>query len=79
MADNFDFKNPIISQQKLFLGQVIYDKKLEPGQYFIKVKAVDAEGNKCTAFDVYYGEEEKIFGCVCFYVGEDGTIRLEGE
>lgn len=79
VADNFDFKNPIISQQKLFLGQVIYDKKLEPGQYFIKVKAVDAEGNKCTAFDVYYGEEGKIFGCVCFYVGEDGTIRLEGE
>ena len=47
----------------------------EPGEYFLKVQAIDEEGNIQDAFD-YYEEESsgKNYGILCFYLNEDGTI-----
>jgi spore coat protein H len=46
-----------------------------PGEYFLKVQAIDEDGNVQDAFD-YYEEEYsgKNYGILCFYVNEDGTI-----
>ena len=70
-----------------YKGQVAkYEGKvLEPGQYFLKVEATDSEGHTTPAFDYYVIEEtsSKVYGVVCFYVFEDGSVvrleQLEGE
>lgn len=50
---------------------------LEPGQYFMKVEAVDESGNTTPAFDYYVTDYSgKVYGVICFYVGEDGKIDV---
>ncbi len=50
---------------------------LDPGQYFMKVEAVDESGNTTPAFDYYVTDySSKIYGVICFYVGEDGKISV---
>lgn len=49
---------------------------LEPGTYFLKVSSYDTSGNFQDCFDYYVHEEfGKIYGTLCFYVNEDGTIE----
>ncbi len=51
------------------------DKVQEPGQYFLKVEAVDDQGNSVTAFDYYESDEiGKSLGVLCFYLTEDGKV-----
>ncbi len=51
--------------------------KLDSGQYFLKVQAVDTDGNVQEAFDYYQAENiGKIFGMICFYINDDGTIEI---
>ncbi len=48
---------------------------LEPGQYFLKVLAVDEEGNEMPAFDYYVdSNSSKNYGIASFYVNLDGSI-----
>ena len=47
----------------------------EPGEYFLKVKAYDENGNYQDCFDYYTSEDiGKVYGTLCFYVNADGTI-----
>ncbi len=49
----------------------------EAGQYFLKVQAIDEDGNTMDAFDYYETDEDgKYYGILCFYINEDGTISV---
>ncbi len=78
LADNLDFNRPIVKEENMFVPEYNYEGKLKPGQYFIRVKAVNEEGKEQYAFDYYVDAEgQKHYGTVCFYVLEDGIIGLE--
>jgi spore coat protein H len=50
---------------------------LPPGQYFLKVEAIDEEGNVQDAFDYYVNENSsKMYGRICFYVTLNGKVSL---
>ena len=50
----------------------------EPGQYFLRVTAVNASGFSQDSFDFYVTEDNgKAFGAVCFYILPDGTLTVE--
>ncbi|WP_292210532.1 CotH kinase family protein [Butyrivibrio sp.] len=47
----------------------------EPGKYFLGVEAYDESGNSQDCFDYYTDDASgKIYGVMCFYINEDGTI-----
>ena len=47
----------------------------EPGEYFLGVEAVDESGNSQDCFDDYSDDVSGIlYGVLCFYINEDGTI-----
>ena len=75
LADNLEFKNPIVSESGIFVPGYTYEGTLEPGQYFIRVKSVNESGKEQYAFDYYLDvEDEKNFGIISFYVAQDGGI-----
>lgn len=79
LADNPDMEHPVLTEEKLFTTEYDYQGSLEPGQYFVRVKAVDENGNWQYAFDYYVtNESQKNYGVKCFYVMPDGSIQEEG-
>ncbi|SFG26181.1 CotH kinase family protein [Oribacterium sp. WCC10] len=49
---------------------------LEPGTYFLRVKATNESGYTMECFDYYSeGGYGKHYGCYCFIVNEDGTVK----
>ncbi len=51
---------------------------LPPGKYFLKVTARNASGYMSDCFDYYFDDsddEGKHYGCYCFIVTEDGTVK----
>ena len=52
--------------------------QLEPGKYYIRVKATNESGREQYAFDTYMAEEGKQYGIKCFYYLEDGSIVEDG-
>jgi spore coat protein H len=55
------------------LPQVSFDT-LPEGQYFIRVRAHDENGDTQVSFDAYLTEGGKIYGTKCFYVDAQGQI-----
>ncbi len=53
---------------------IVYTNTLPFGQYFIRVKAVNASGKEQYAQDYYKVGNIKHFGIYVFYVQQDGTI-----
>lgn len=82
VASDYLYQNKLYSQEGLRIPEIEMDM-LPPGQYFVKVLAVNESGKSQTAFDYYSIDGEKIYGTKCFYVLEDGTIEqdvyVEGE
>lgn len=74
LADDYSFENPIYRNEGLFLPETVVTEELPSGQYFVRVKAVDGEGNSSYAFDSYMSGNGKIYGTKCFYILIDGTI-----
>ncbi len=78
LADNLDFKKPIVKETNLFIPEYEYKQKLKPGQYFMRVKAVNEYKNEQYAFDYYVAEgDRKRYGVKCVYVLPDGSIQEE--
>lgn len=49
----------------------------EEGQYFLRVRALGAEGRVQEAYEYYRTESgTTIYGVMCFYVLEDGTVQV---
>lgn len=78
LAKDYSFEEPIVYEEGLFTPEYIYDGDLEPGQYFIRVKAVNESGYEQYAFDYYVSNRsDKNYGIKCFYVLSDGSIEEE--
>lgn len=75
VARDYSFMEPVIKAEKLFVVEYDYNGVLEPGQYFMRVKAENESGYEQTAFDYYSsGDSRRIYGVKCFFVLEDGSI-----
>lgn len=76
LAADYSFDDPIVSEDGLFTPEYTYEGKLEPGQYFVRIKAVNEAGKEQYAFDYYVTESSThVYGVKCFYVLEDGSIE----
>ena len=74
VARDYNYEDVIFSQENLRLNDITCPMP-EPGQYFYKVQATNHSGYTQDSFDYYVtGNSSKIYGTVCFYVLEDGTI-----
>lgn len=73
LARDLDFKDVVADYEgelTNYTGEI-----LEPGEYFIKVEAIDVDGHTTPAFDYYVKNHVgKISGVVCFDLNEDGTV-----
>ncbi|MDO5294278.1 MAG: CotH kinase family protein [bacterium] len=75
VADNLEFKDPVIKEENLFTPEYTYSKTLKQGQYFVRVKVRNESGKEQTAFDYYVIKDSiKIYGVKCIYVNADGSI-----
>lgn len=74
LATDYSFAAPLVHETGIFIPEYVYEGVLEPGQYFIRVKAVNESGYEQYAFD-YYMSEYKNYGIKCFYVMPDGSIE----
>ena len=48
-----------------------------PGQYFLRVVAVNDAGQKQDCFDYYVTDRGKMYGMLCFYELRDGTVEVD--
>ncbi len=75
LATDYLFENVIDRREGLPVPTAT-TAPLSPGTYFLRVRATNASGRSTDCFDYYsvsaYG---KVYGCYCFVVREDGTIR----
>ncbi|WP_455503922.1 CotH kinase family protein [Blautia sp.] len=74
VARDYLFQDVISSQEGLQIPETKVSLP-EAGQYFIRVRAVNEEGNIQDAFDYYVTDEGKHYGMKCIYVTEDGQIE----
>lgn len=78
LSDDLSFQSPIVKEENLFVSEYVYDKKIKPGQYFMRVTAVNESGKEMCAFDNYISDGNvKNSGVRCFYVLEDGSIEVD--
>lgn len=76
LADNYEFKNSIVSEKNIFVPGYEFTGKLKPGQYFIRVTAKNEDNKTQFAFDEYMTKESvSIYGVKSFYVMQDGSIE----
>lgn len=76
LASDYSFTEPIVREENIFTPEYIYDGTLEPGQYFVRIKAVSESGQEQYAFDYYVADgTRKEYGILCFYVMPDGSIQ----
>ena len=73
LARDYTFSDPIVKISDLRIPAVTFER-LPAGQYFIRVTATDASGQRQTAFDSYVLDSGKVYGTKCFYVEQDGTV-----
>ena len=77
LADNFEFKSPIVLETDIFVPGYTFEGELEPGQYFVRVKSRNESGEEQLAFDCYISNDnEYIYGTRSFYVMQDGSIEV---
>lgn len=73
LASDYMFENVIVSADNLRLP--IYDfGNLEPGQYYIRIRAKNESGYEQDCFDYYsVSGMGKVYGTKAFIINEDGT------
>lgn len=76
LATDYSFTDPLVSEEGIFIPEYQYDGELEPGQYFVRIRAVNESGYGQYAFNYYVTEDSrKQYGILCFYVMPDGSIE----
>lgn len=77
LADNFEFKNPIVLETDIFVPGYTFEGELEPGQYFVRVKSRNESGEEQLAFDSYVSNAgDEVYSTRSFYVMQDGSIEV---
>lgn len=74
LAADYSFLNPLYYEDNIFYPDITIPWEMEPGMYFLRVKAADEDGNSQYAFDTYMGSNGTEYGVKCFYILEDGSI-----
>lgn len=74
LARDYSFAEPLFYEDDIFVLELTISLELEPGVYFVRMKATDESGNSQYAFDTYMGTSGNEYGIKCFYVLEDGSI-----
>ena len=75
-SDSWDYRNAIFSADHLEETEVFVDAP-EPGQYFAEITAYAADGSSQRSRSLYYNEDGyPVYGTMCFYIREDGTIYV---
>lgn len=75
LSRSSDFSDVIFKADDLYTLQINIPVYLETGAYFIRVKCKNESGYEQCAFDTYVNDDEKIYGTLCFYVLDDGSIQ----
>lgn len=84
LARDYNYEDVLFRQDDIKFNTVSCNLKLEPGQYFLHVNAVNSAGYTMNCFD-YYSKASNgtVFGTYCFFVREDGAIEpfanIEGD
>ena len=83
LASDYNFEDVLVYEDGLRLPLCRFDS-LEPGQYFIRVRARNESGYEQDCFDYYsVSGIGKVYGAKSFFVNDDGSIteyvRIEGE
>ena len=83
VASDYHFTNVIAQEEGIRLPAFSFES-LEPGQYFIRIRARNESGYEQDCFDYYsVSGVGKVYGAKSFYVNADGTISdyvaTEGE
>ena len=73
LSRNYTFNTVIFRQENIVLPQIQMDLPAA-GQYFVRIRAVNASGYRQDAFDYYVTDEGKHYGIQCFYIEPDGSI-----
>lgn len=76
VARDYTFQELLFHIEGALIPEIRMDLP-EPGQYFVRVLAANSSGMEQDAFDYYTIDRGKVFGTLCFYVREDGTIELD--
>ena len=76
LAKDYTFENPVLKVDGLFATEYLYEGKLEPGQYFMRMTAKNESGIEQRAFDYYVASgNQVIHGVKCFFVMPDGSVQ----
>ena len=78
LSDTYTFTTVLYEESNLHSPMITMTVQLEPGKYYIRVKATNESGREQYAFDTYMAEEGKQYGIKCFYYLEDGSIVEDG-
>lgn len=73
LSTDYNFTNKLVEATDLRTTEITSDT-LEPGQYFMRVRATNTSGEQQDAFDYYVTDAGKVYGVKCFYVLPDGSI-----
>lgn len=73
LARDYQFQNVVYRKEGVRIPEVTTPLR-EPGQYFLRVRAVNESGMVQDAFDYYATPEGKQYGMKCFYLSGNGRI-----
>lgn len=76
ISNNLDFEGSFFSQTGLRVLGTELDAP-PPGQYFIKVRAINSDRESQVAFDYYLTVDGKRYGIKSIYINPDGSISEE--
>lgn len=73
LAKDYSFQQVLAQESDLFLPETELKVSLNPGQYFLRVRATNEAGKTQGCFDYYVTDSGKVYDTYSFYVLEDGT------
>lgn len=73
LARDCAYQDVIYHAENVLIPEAFVDP-LPAGQYFLRVRATNADGYTQDAFDYYVVDSGKVYSTKCFYVLEDGSI-----
>lgn len=75
IATDYQFQNVLYEDSSLSIPYA-ETQRLEPGTYYLRVQATNESGYTTDCYDYFkVSGIGKIYGCYCFVVEEDGTIK----
>ena len=73
LARDYTINDVVFKAEDVLLPEVTCDAP-KAGQYFVRVRATNADGYTQDAFDYYVTDDGKQYGILCFYVQDGGKV-----